>query len=424
MSKSKKAKRFMELEGLRGLAALVVVLHHVVYMFYTPLNTGKMGVDHNPFPFEQHIYGTPLALVYAGTLAVAIFFVLSGFVLSIGYFQTKNKAIIRKLAASRYLRLMLPALASVLIAYVVMASGLNGVLANAAATIGGGSGYANALQFDASFLDALKNGAIEIFVSDRHPYNTVLWTMFIEFWGSFMVFGFLLLFAKLKYRWLAYLAFSVLTFNTWFLPFIIGMVIADLYANGWFKKVKHQKYIVPALLTGAVVFGSFPNQRIKGTVYENLNIIQTLLPDIHRKMFFVTLAATLLLVAVLMSKPLASWLKRVSWLGKYTYSLYLTHKFVLFVFASFIFLTFLPMGYNKAVFFAVTLSIPVFILVTYLFEKYIDAPSIRLASKFARLFSRENMLSLQERWVELRMRAIYVRYLIRYRLFPDRADDE
>lgn len=414
----------MELEGLRGLAALVVVLHHVVWMFYAPLNTGKMGVDHHPFPFEQHIYGTPLALVYAGTLAVAIFFVLSGFVLSIGYFQTKNKAIIKKLAASRYLRLMLPALASVLIAYAVMASGLSGVLASAAATIGGGSGYMTALQFDASFLDALKNGAIEVFVSDRHPYNTVLWTMFIEFWGSFMVFGFLLLFAKLKHRWLAYVGLSILTFNTWFLPFVIGVVIADLYANGWFKKIKHQKYIVPALLTGAVAFGAFPHQRVRGTVYENLNIIQALLPNIDRKMFFVTLAATMLLVAVLMSKSLASWLQRVSWLGKYTYSLYLTHKFVLFVFASFVFLAFLPMGYNKAVFFAVALSIPMFALVTYVFEKYVDAPSIRLASRFARIFTRENLVALHDKIFGLKTRAAVTVYLLKMQLYPSVADEE
>lgn len=424
MSKSGKTKRFMELEGLRGLAALVVVLHHAVFMFYTPLNTGKMGVDHNPFPFEQHIYGTPLALVYAGTLAVAIFFVLSGFVLSIGYFQTKNKAIIKKLASSRYLRLMLPALASVLIAFFIMATGLNGVLANAAATIGGGSGYANALQFDASFLDAIKNGALEIFISDRHPYNTVLWTMFIEFWGSFMVFGFLLLFAKLKHRWLAYIGFIVLTFNTWFLPFILGVIIADLYANGWFEKIKKQKYIVPALLAGAITFGAFPNQRIKGTFYENFNVIQVVLPDVHRKMFFVTLAATMLLVAVLMSKPLASQLKRVSWLGRYTYSLYLTHKFVLFVFASFVFLTFLPMGYNKAALLAVGLSIPMFVLVTYLFEKYIDAPSIRLASRFARLFTRESLISLQGKWAGAKERLIYAEYAMRTRLYPGRVDDE
>ena len=387
----------MELEGLRGLAAIVVVVHHLVYMFYTPLNTGKMNVDHHPFPFEQHIYGTPLALVYAGTLAVAIFFVLSGFVLSIGYFQSKDKSIIKKLASTRYLRLMLPALASVMIAYLIIKLGLNGIIANTANTVGEGSGYANALQFEASFFDALKNGALEVFISDRHPYNTVLWTMFIEFWGSFMVFTFLLLFAKLKHRWIAYVGLSILTFNTWFFAFVLGVIVADLYANGWFEKIRHRKYIVPGLVAGAAVFGAFPNQRIKGTFYENFNVVQTLIPDLHRKMFFVTLAATMIILAVLMSKRLASWLNRVSWLGKYTYSLYLTHKFVLFTFTSAAFLALLPLGYSKAVLFAVLLSIPVIALVAFAFEKYVDATSIRFAKYMAAMHKSEKRVDLRER---------------------------
>lgn len=396
-NKSSKAKRFMELEGLRGLAAIVVVLHHMVYMFYAPLNTGKLSADHSPFPFEQYIYGTPFALAYAGTLAVAIFFVLSGFVLSIGYFQTNDRSIIKKLASTRYLRLMLPALASVMIAYLIIKLGLNGLVANTAATVGGGSGYANALQFDASFFDALKNGAIEIFISDRHPYNTVLWTMFIEFWGSFMVFAFLLLFARFKYRWLAYIGLSALTFNTWFFAFVLGMIVADLYANGWFDRIRHRKYIVPGLVTGAIIFGSFPNQRIKGTFYENFNIVQSLIPDLHRKMFFVTLASTMIIVAILMSKTLASRLGRVSLLGRYTYSLYLTHKFVLFTFTSAVFLLLLPIGYNKAVLFTLLLSIPVIALVAFIFEKYVDAPSIRFAKYMAAMHKSDSRTDLRER---------------------------
>lgn len=292
---------------------------------------------------------------------------------------------------------MLPALASVMIAYLVIKLGLNGLIANAAATAGEGSGYADALQFEASFFDALKNGAFEIFISDRHPYNTVLWTMFIEFWGSFMVFAFLFFFARLKHRWLAYVGLSLLTFNTWFFAFVLGMVVADLYANGWFEKIKHRKYLVPGLVTGAIIFGAFPNSRIKGTFYENFNVVQTLIPDLHRKMFFVTLAATMIIVAVLMSKTLASRLNRVSLLGKYTYSLYLTHKFVLFTFTSIVFLLLLPIGYNKAALFAVLLSIPVIVLVAFLFEKYIDAPSIHFAKYVAAMYKRDSRSELKER---------------------------
>ena len=108
----------MELEGLRGLAALMVVASHYVHAFYPSLATGNMGFQH--MTYEDNIYGTPLTLAFAGTFAVAIFFVLSGFVLTIGFFQTKKIDIIKKLASKRYLRLMLPALASIFLCLVLM----------------------------------------------------------------------------------------------------------------------------------------------------------------------------------------------------------------------------------------------------------------------------------------------------------------
>lgn len=376
-------RRFIELEGLRGLAAIVVVLHHFIFMFYTPLNTGQLEADNVAFPFQSQIYGTPLALPFAGTLAVAIFFMLSGFVLSIGFFQTGNMKLITKLASTRYLRLIVPAFVSVLIGYCLVKLGFNNVVAQTTAIAGAGSRYETALAFDANLFEAIRVGLIDLIIStERIEYNTVLWTMFVEFWGSFMIFALLLFFGKSRYRWVAYTGLAALTFDTWFLPFVIGTVVADLYANGVIEKLKNRISAI-GFFIGAIAFGSYPHGRVEGTVYEQFGFMQAIVPGLDTKMLFLTIASLMLLMAVLTSGKLSTLLSRVGWLGKYTYSLYLTHKFVLFSSVCLIFLSVQSIDYNNAVLLSLVLSIPVMMLTSILFERYIDAPSIRLAKRVA-----------------------------------------
>ena len=71
-------------------------------------------------------------------------------------------------------------------------------------------------------------------------------------------------------------------------------------------------------------------------------------------------------------------------LGKYTFSLYLVHKLVLFTVCTGLFVLIEPaIGYNKAAVVSILVSLPVIFLSTVLFERYIDAPSIRISGMFA-----------------------------------------
>jgi peptidoglycan/LPS O-acetylase OafA/YrhL len=382
-----KKNRFFELEGLRGVAAIMVVVYHFMLIFYGFAVAGKFGpASSQHMRFEDNLYGNPLSAIFSGSFAVAIFFVLSGFVLSIGFFQTRKIQIIQDLAAKRYLRLMLPALVSVIICYLVMKLGLAHVQAVVSITK---SGWLDGVwNFPPHLLGALKGALFGIFIDKGNIYNGVLWTMTTEFFGSFIVFGTLLLFAKSKYRWITYAILLLATFNTWYLGFIIGMIFADLHSQKVIQQEKRKVLFILPLLVVAIYLGGYPYAGVDGTAYGIFEPLQRMnLLDI--RMAAVTLGASVLIFTILWALQPGRLLRhrRVSILGKYTFSLYLIHIPVLYTLTTGVFIHLQRhMDYNQAAVLSAVLSIPVLFIGTILFERYIDKKAVIFASYCADIF--------------------------------------
>ncbi|KAB2654281.1 MAG: acyltransferase, partial [Verrucomicrobia bacterium] len=106
-------RRLGGLEALRGMGAFVVLLHHCGLAFLPFVYFGNPAPRH--FAGEAWIHATPLALFVAGHFAVVVFFVLSAFVLSLGFLGADAKDD-RDLAAASFKTLwpragLLPSLA-------------------------------------------------------------------------------------------------------------------------------------------------------------------------------------------------------------------------------------------------------------------------------------------------------------------------
>src|SRR5690348_7984125 len=118
---------------------------------------------------------------------------------------------------------MLPALASVLVCYLCMKLGLSHISAYTQTH----SGWLAAnWNFVPHLTNAIKTAVWSIFIITTNPvpggipYNNVLWTMLVEFPGSFLVFGTLMLFGKSNRRWILYAILAIITVNSWFLGFV------------------------------------------------------------------------------------------------------------------------------------------------------------------------------------------------------------
>lgn len=177
-------ERQTHLDGLRGLAAFVVVVTHGIVAFDYALYSG--AERDSRCSWDVQLSGAPFLLPLAGSLSVCIFFALSGYVLCQSFSNTRLRSI--GLFAKRYTRLAIPILAACMIAYT---TGVLGWPRNAQLSAITRSGWlASQMRQVPSFNQALQEGAYRALIHLKPywiTYDSALWTMNIEFYGSLLL---------------------------------------------------------------------------------------------------------------------------------------------------------------------------------------------------------------------------------------------
>lgn len=105
-------ERLKELDGLRGIAALVVVVFHVSLVARPYVDSNTVG------DLWWWISDSPLKIATAGTQAVLLFFVLSGLVVALPALRSGFSW--KKYYASRFVRLYIPSWAALAVAAVLI----------------------------------------------------------------------------------------------------------------------------------------------------------------------------------------------------------------------------------------------------------------------------------------------------------------
>ncbi|ALK34284.1 acyltransferase [Burkholderia plantarii] len=155
------------LKGLRGAGAMAVMAGHPIGAFFPAAAFGTPDNVHAAADLPS--YNLPVLHVFFD----------GGFA---GYVLTLNPARWKTSAIKRFPRLMIPAFASVMLAYLVIKSGLvfNPAAAPPSKSIWLGYFY----KQPADFLSALHEALIGAVLPGHATYNSSLWTMAFEFYGA------------------------------------------------------------------------------------------------------------------------------------------------------------------------------------------------------------------------------------------------
>lgn len=352
--------RLSSLDGLRGVAAVVVLLHHSL-LVQPALSGPYYGQDVSPA--VAWFVASPLHLVWAGGEAVLVFFVLSGFVL-VRQQSGPRRLTWKTYYPSRLLRLYLPVVVAVLFAALLASIVSRPALADRQshwmqdhqAPVTLWSIVRNATLVSPDFLDSpLWSLRQEVVFSLVLPVALLLVSLAGRLWfvGAAAAIALSAAGAALGSAWLTYLP-----------VFLVGCLLASAHDHRRFR------------LTGA----SGPLLAAVGVLLLTTRWWLTPLSD---RLSVVVPAAVLVGAGVIVvvaigweaaRRPLQS---RVSqWLGKVSFSLYLVHEPIVVLVG-----TVFP---ERSAWLVPVVAIPGALVAAACFFRWVEAPSHRLAKRIQR----------------------------------------
>ncbi|OBT91422.1 hypothetical protein VE01_10534 [Pseudogymnoascus verrucosus] len=358
---SKKLHPTAYLDGLRGVAAFIVFIHHYIIDWYPMLCRGYASSE--PAHSRYFLQLPLIRVVYSGRGMVSVFFVISGYVLSykaIRLMRARQYSVLLDSLASsifrRGMRLFIPITGSTFISMLFCRWGWYSQDPMGRNTIPARRG-----DFWFQFKDwchhvvRVSNPLLDVNGRDLYapPYDGHLWTIPIEYRGSIIVFLALLCVAKL-WPWLrlSVLAGMVL-YSIWdshwevFL-FLSGILFCDIHFQAASLSLRdhnlhldksHHKFAKEALLIITSLFAlhlvCFPDEHANTTPGYRTLIGLTPRSSSDQGLtqrFWMAIGAFLLVGAInfstLLQRPFTTPLAQ--YLGRISFALYIVHGPVLY----------------------------------------------------------------------------------------------
>ncbi|AIF51814.1 acyltransferase [Pelosinus sp. UFO1] len=353
------ATRIHQLDALRGLASFSVVLHHCLLVF--PLFLAA-NFHEGIIPIVSFLTYSPLHLFWAGHEAVILFFILSGFVLSLPYFQ-ENQQKYFKYIIKRIFRIYIPYVVSLIIsALLLQILSEHGIVSL--------SKWFNAMWKSIPDFAGWLGLLLMVSTDETHNINTVTWSLVYEMQVS-IIFPLLVYLVK-KANWRIVLCISILLifhkshlvhFSSFF---IMGCLLAKYH------------YSISSYIANSKKAMNFTFS-IVGLIFY---LFEWLIPFnlSHNVLDLLTgIGASIFIALSLGDDKVKGFLlkPKLIYLGKISYSLYLVHPIVLLT-AIYSLKDFFPI-------YAIVAMVPLIsIVVAHFYNKFIENPAIALGRNFIR----------------------------------------
>lgn len=364
------------LEGMRGIAAVQVVLMHFVTAF---------------LPQTAEHAAPPLRVLWDGHTAVYVFFLISGAVLTPSF---ARGGIWPRQAAKRLVRLGVPTTGAAVVALVLLTAMPDAHLVAARVS---GSGW---LAMDSSgattlphllreiTLDSLFLGYREytLFapIADRlplleHALNAPSWSLHMELYGSLLLLGLV----KLRARAPRMHAVAVVVCAVWFGTHPMFLFVLGHLCAAWLRKPPKPAIGVSLIALGLAMSATKDWALVEATRVAIARLAPVAAPSLFQ--FQSQLAAVALFMGVLLSPFAQRLLSPCHHLGRLSFSIYLLHFPILFTLACAGFIPLsgvLPQPAAVAVTF-IGFASCVWLVATG-FERVVDRPAVRFSQRIDR----------------------------------------
>lgn len=380
------SQKLLHVDGLRGVACLMVVLSHLALIFFPGLHDPSMINNNQVINF---LFNSSFPFIYSGTAAVYIFFTLSGFILSHAFMNGKDVLEnATSMVTKRYFRLAIPAICSCIFCFIV--------LTNNTSDTGMLSTWIQAYKVDnSSLLNAIYSGAVSAFFGEGSAYNPVLWTMKIELIGSFITYFTCLTLIKSQKKWIIILSFALMIFTATlpqkekygYIAFLFGIFI--YFSNINLKITTSALLILIGIYAGGVHYGSSPYIY---TIYYSRFFLNG--EESNAYILFNFISGVIITLSVLTNYTLKNLFsnKVFVYMGKVSFSVYLFHLPFLLTFTVWLFnlLYSLNFGYAASALSAALLSIFLLYILAEIIFRLIDIPSMKASNKITKFLCIKN----------------------------------
>ncbi len=372
-----KTNKLLYLEGIRGVAALMVFLCHLARTFQPNLGEELFFYlkDHTQSNLISHLLHAFLNMLLDGPIAVYIFWFMTGYVISFKLFIGAGKEYLKNAFSKRYFRLLIPCLGTVFLAYFLLKTGcMHNIEVAKLLGTKEASWMIDFYNFEPNFLNALKTGLWNTFFnfSWEDTYNVSLWTMQPELYGSLFCFFLFGIFGTMPKRYFAYAIIIVLTFfiDSNLVGFLLGFLLCDIdYSDNKLKNINRQLenhffskwYYASFLFCLLIILAGSDVWNLSNILLSSLLVFTVMRSDFLKTIF--------------QSRPLV-------WLGKISFSLYLLHVPLICSLGCFLYLS-LDYSHAAKALFSSGITLVVVLLLSVVYTKYVDNFSLKFSTKIA-----------------------------------------